>query len=104
MTQKEFEVKKQEALENMRKMNSRSKRTAEKPPVSHSAHNPENPKEKENRPTSKPHNIPLGTKLNLPFSNADIDPDTLLIMGLIFLLSTENCDKKLLFALMYILL
>lgn len=93
MTQKEFETKRREALENMRQMNSRSK-------------NPhtETPKEKEADPTTKPTDNTFGTSFKPTFSLQKIDPDTALIMGLIFLLATENCDKKLLFALMYILL
>ena len=97
MTKNEFEAKRQEAMENMRKMNSRSKSKPQTQPVE----KPKNPTEP--TPVNKPPNTAVGANVNLPFINSKFDPDTALIMGLIFLLSKENCDKKLLLALMYIL-
>lgn len=37
-------------------------------------------------------------------SSINIPSDALLIMGLIFILSDDNCDKMLIFALLYILM
>ena len=51
--------------------------------------------------------IPLlsGGGLNIPLlDNLKNDGDVALILGLLLILMSENCDKKLLFALIYILL
>lgn len=88
MTQKEFREKREAAMENIRKMNSRSKAPPQKTP----------PTPPPSPPPALAPNRPLG------LNGINVDPDTALIIGLIILLSGENCDKFLLYALIYILL
>ncbi len=91
-----FSKQKQDALERMREMNSRSQ-PAKAPPKPE----PEPPKVIPQK--TKPNSIFEG--LNIPFlDNLTKDGDATLILGILLLLLSEKADKKLLFALIYILL
>lgn len=93
MNTSSFSKQKQDALERMREMNSRS--TSTKTPQS----------ETKNviPPTQKSNSLFDG--VNIPFlDNLTKDGDATLILGILLLLLSENADKKLLFALIYILL
>lgn len=53
----------------------------------------------------KPNNKPTQNGLNIPFLDSILkDSDSTLIIGLLLILMSENSDKMLLFALIYILL
>ncbi len=88
MTKSDFENKRLEAIEKMKQMNSQSSHKQpelQKPP-----------------PTNPPS---LFSGLGLPFlDNLKSDGDMTLILGLLLLLLSEKADKRLLFALVYILL
>lgn len=100
MTPNDFTSRRQAAIDNMRQMNARSvyRQQDKKPPQPE----PEPPPKPQNtvKPISRPQsgfNIPiLGDLLK--------DSDSALIIGLLLILLSENCDKTLLFALVYILL
>lgn len=94
MTQSEFSSRRLAAIESMRQMNERSvykTQTAEKkaPPK-------QDKKPIQNSPVQRGFKIPL-------ISDLLKDGDTALIIGLLLLLLNENCDKSLIFALIYIL-
>ena len=95
MNENDFKQRQQTAIEQMRQMNRRSSNvTPQKEPE------PEPPKP----PTNKPQNSFLGN-LGLPFlDNLKTDGDLTLILGILLLLLSEKADKRLLFALIYILL
>ena len=78
-----FSQNKQRAIEQMREMNKRAKQ-----PCSSAEHQ----ECSEKKPAQ---NTEFG--INIP-------SDTLIILGLILILSNENCDKLLLLALLYILI
>ena len=130
MTEKEFLNAQKAAVERMREMNSRSAYYKESPhtmpPVPSFVKLPNNqnersgtsfdrsekpkPQNKDTAPDNnfqkfqKPPNI-NNSKIGLPFFDKILkDSDTTLIIGLLLLLMSENADKKLLFALVYILL
>ena len=88
MNNSEFELRRQNAVREMREINSKSTN----PP-------PKNP-------TSPPpqQNFPFGNNLNLPFEDLFKDKETALILGLLLILYGEKADKLLLLALVYILL
>lgn len=91
-----FSKQKQDALERMREMNSRStsKKTPPKP----------QPEPKKDIPQNQKSNS-LFEGINIPFlDNLTKDGDATLILGILLLLLSEKADKKLLFALIYILL
>ncbi len=91
MNNNTFQKQQQEAVQRMREMNARS--TFKEPPP------PEKTKEK-----PKQNNSLLGS-LNLPLLDSfKKDGDATLILGILLLLFSEKADKRLLFALMYILL
>ena len=91
-----FSKQKQDALERMREMNSRSQ-TVKPPPKTE----PEPPKSIPKEPKSNS----IFEGFNIPFlDNLTKDGDATLILGLLLLLLSEKADKKLLFALIYILL
>ena len=90
MTQNDFSLRQQKAIEEMMKMNQKSQ--TPKP-------QPEKPPQK---PTPQPDFL---SSLNIPFLNdLKTDGDLTLILGLLLLLLNEKADKRLLFALLYILL
>ena len=90
MTQNDFSLRQQKAIEEMKKMNQKSqipKPQPQKPPQ---------------KPTPQPDFL---SSLNIPFLNdLKTDGDLTLILGLLLLLLNEKADKRLLFALLYILL
>lgn len=116
MTREEFYKQTQAAAERMREMNKRS----ENPPSYHGNmpptpsfvkvnHQPipqsnENPKEKEPQ-QMKINNKPNSFFKEIPFlDNLLKDSDTVLIIGLLLILMSDNSDKMLMFALIYILM
>lgn len=125
MTESEFLRQQQAAVERMREMNARSqipnKNTRHKmPPIPSFVSMPENSTQKTRSDTAPPVfekanpqenkvqlNQPFAknTGLNIPFlDNILKDGDSTLILGLLLILMSENTDKTLLFALVYILL
>ncbi len=89
MTDRDFAARQQKAIEEMLKMNEKNtKPQAEKP--------------KQQPQKSTPD---LLSGLNIPIlSQLKTDGDLTLILGLLLLLLNEKADKRLLFALLYILL
>lgn len=126
MNQNEFFKQQQAAIERMREMNAKSQinqsHAHKMPPVpSFVRVNENNPshipnatvKENTNLKNSvnaPPHrteakNSNFGNSLNIPFLDSILkDSDSTLIIGLLLILMSENSDKMLLFALIYILL
>lgn len=120
MNESEFVRQSQAAVERMREMNARSRipeNSRHKMPPSPSfvkvngnnyepqkAHNP--PMESINEKTKpSPEKQPPSNGFGIPFlDNILKDGDSTLILGLLLVLMSENTDKTLLFALMYILL
>ena len=109
MTEKEFKRQQQAAVEQMRKMNMRSSKQNMPPMPSFVKLN----EPQESEPSSQPQQSPAKNSssasfldtLNIPFLNTfKKDGDLPLIIGLLLLLMGENADKRLLFALIYILL
>ncbi len=91
MNESEFNKARQDAIKQMRQMNNRS--TNKQPPP-----------EAEPKAQPKPDNSILGG-LGVPFlENLKTDGDLTLIIGILLLLLSEKADKRLLFALIYILL
>lgn len=89
MTKSDFENRRKEAIEKMKQMNSQS--------------TPKEPKPIKKPPPPNPPSLFSG--LGLPFlDNLKSDGDMTLILGLLLLLLSEKADKRLLFALVYILL
>ncbi len=90
MNNNDFSKRQQKAIEEMLKMNEKSQnKSPEKPPQ----------KQAENQPTD------FLSGLNIPFlSSLKSDGDLTLVLGLLLLLLNEKADKRLLFALLYILL
>ncbi len=87
----DFERAKQEAIYRVQKMNEnyRQKIGGEKPA--------EKPALKEKRGALDIMNL-------IRFDNVKNDPDRLLLLGVLLLLSTEKTDDKLLYALLYIMI
>ncbi|MEE1074205.1 MAG: hypothetical protein U0K93_01860 [Acutalibacteraceae bacterium] len=130
MTQNEFARQQQAAVERMREMNARAqinRDTSHKmPPVpsfvkvnesrtNTAAPSPEKHFENNSQAKAsmdknqgfytKPQKSNIGTGLNIPFLDSILkDSDSTLIIGLLLILMSENSDKMLLFALIYILL
>ncbi len=92
MTEQEFLRQQQAAAERMRRMHERS-RFKEEPP----AEQPEAPK-----PQNKPQTI--GAVNSNSLFDRLRDPDSALILGLMLLLFSENADRRLMLALLYILI
>lgn len=91
MNENEFNKARQNAIKQMQQMNNRS--TNKQPP----------PKQ-ESKPQQKNDNPLLGG-LGIPFlETLKTDSDLTLIIGILLLLLSEKADKRLLFALIYILL
>lgn len=96
MNTSSFTKQKQDALERMREMNSRS--TSAKAPAK-----PQAEAKNDIPKTQKSNSFFEG--INIPFlDNLTKDGDATLILGILLLLLSEKADKKLLFALIYILL
>lgn len=94
MNQQNFSQNKNEAIKRMREMQNKSIYKTEEKTVSKE---PEQPK------PSTEQNLLGG--FNLPFlENLKSDSDLTLILGILLLLLSEKADKRLLFALIYILL
>ena len=87
MNRSEFELRRQNALKEMREIGSKST----------------NPPPKKKTPSTGQNSIFTGN-INLPFENLFKDKETALILGLLLILYGENADKLLLLALVYILL
>lgn len=88
MNDKAFISQKEEALRRMREMNKKSQPQPQEPAPK--ATNPDNS---------------FLSGLNIPFlEKLKSDGDSTLILGILLLLLSEKADKKLLFALIYILL
>lgn len=93
MNESSFARQKQEAIRRMQQMNSKS---SPKPIEPKLEPKPEPPKQNSNS---------LLDGFNIPFLNTlKNDGDATLILGILLLLLSEKADKKLLFALIYILL
>lgn len=93
MNNTNFSDKQRKAIEQMKEMNARSAYKNEPEP----AVPPQSP--------STPQTNPLFSGLNIPFlENLKADGDLTLILGILLLLLSEKADKRLLFALIYILL
>lgn len=93
MTQNEFELRRKQAVENMRQMNARSTQPTPEP---------QKPPEPQKLYESNP---PKNSGPDIPFlSFLSSDKDAALIIGLLLILMSEKSDKTLLFALVYILL
>lgn len=95
MNENEFAKQRQAAVDRMREMNQRSK------PNNNQTQN-KNPQAKQN-PQVKPSPPPKNTSLSFLDSIVK-DSDTAIIIGLLLLLMSEKADKRLIFALIYILL
>lgn len=131
MTDREFLNAQIAAVERMKEMNSRSRYQNQNPhpmpPVPSFVNIPENknqrsdtsfghsvkhnPPKKDTAPNNvekkvqKPKSATNNGIFGLPFLDKILkDSDTTLIIGLLLLLMSENADKKLLFALVYILI
>lgn len=87
MNRSEFELRRQNALKEMREINSKST----------------NPPPKKTASPPQQNSIFTGN-INLPFENLFKDKETALILGLLLILYGEKADKLLLLALVYILL
>ncbi len=96
MNNQNFSERQRDAINRMREMNSRSTNKPPKPEPE-----PQKPPEK---PKTENENSFFGG-LSLPFiDNLKKDGDLTLILGVLLLLLSEKADKRLLFALIYILL
>lgn len=98
----DFFLEKQKAVERMKEFQARSRRAPDGMPPTPSfvsAGRRHTPHDVGNSPPSKP----LIPGLDLSFLSGD-DPDVSLLLGLFLLLKSENSDRLLLYALLYILL
>lgn len=90
MTENNFSKRQHDAIEQMREMKSRSIDEVDK---------------KESAAPMKSDTSSMFSLLNLPFlDKLKTDGDLTLIIGILLLLLSEKADKRLLFALVYILL
>lgn len=91
MTQNEFDLRRKQAVENMRQMNARS-----------TSHNDDTSNKE---PIQQPKRNTTPKAIDIPFLDfLSKDKDAALIIGLLLILMSERSDKTLLFALVYILL
>ena len=116
MSENDFMKQQQAAVERMREMNARAAKSTvagNMPPVPPFVRVPrqENAARTDGRaktpppPPPPPQNGGLQGLLDIPFlKNLTGSGDTALILGLLLILISEKADKKLLFALVYILL
>ena len=94
MTKGDFSARQQKAIEEMLKMNEQSQNKSQQTP----------PEKKEPPKPQQPQNELFGG-LDIPLlSRLKTDSDLTLIFGLLLILLNEKADKRLLFALIYILL
>lgn len=100
MSNNEFLKQQQAAVQIMREMNSRAKNNnTNKNTLNIAPHQPKKPP-----PKSLP-KLPVHQQNpDLPFMDLLKNGDSALILSLLLLLFSENADKRLLFALVYILL
>lgn len=116
MNENDFMLRRQEAVERMKEMSSRAAKTPQSssmPPVpsfvrlqgnrrQESPTPPHTPKTEERKQKESP---AQNGGFNIPFLDAfSKDKDLSLIIGLMLILMSEKSDKKLLFALAYILM
>lgn len=107
MPENDFLKQQRAAVERMRELNSRSKfgSTNES---RNTAKKMQDPPKETKKCTEKPKTEEKnenGARLGIPFlDNILKDKDAVIILGLLLLLMSENTDKTLLFALVYILL
>ena len=87
----EFERAKQEAIYRVQKMNESYRQKIE-------GEKPEPKREPERRQNA------LDIMKLIRFDSVNTDPDRLLLLGVLLLLSTEKTDEKLLYALLYIMI
>lgn len=89
----DFERQKQDAVERVRKMNEayRKKVGSDKAV-------------REQKPQEKKGDTPLDVMKLIRFDSVRSDPDRLLLLGVLLLLSGEKTDEKLLYALLYIMI
>jgi hypothetical protein len=87
----EFERAKQEAIYRVQKMNESYRQKIE-------GEKPEQKREPERRQNA------LDIMKLIRFDSVKTDPDRLLLLGVLLLLSTEKTDEKLLYALLYIMI
>jgi hypothetical protein len=87
----EFERAKQEAIYRVQKMNESYRQKIE-------GEKPEPKREPERRQNA------LDIMKLIRFDSVKTDPDRLLLLGVLLLLSTEKTDEKLLYALLYIMI
>ncbi len=118
MNENDFNRRRQDSIAQMREMSAKSQTNSnarKMPPVPPFVKLPENNNnlaaaasfQKDDPPEINPREnaVPYKTGLNIPFSdNLFKDGDFSLILGLLLILMSENADKMLLFALVYILL
>lgn len=91
-SQSDFNLRKQQAADALREMSRRATtRSTQTPPQNHAA-----------SPASK--TAPAGAFLPFNLNSLKLDNDTLLILGILLILSSENTDNLLLLALGYILM
>ncbi len=92
MNQNNFSAQREDAIERMREMDKRR-------------HQNESPAESAPSTVNRQNQNSLFAGLNLPFlDRLQTDGDLTLIIGILLLLLSEKADKRLLFALIYILL
>ena len=100
MTEQEFIIEQQKAIERMKKLAQNSSNSKNIPPVPHFVKTES--KEIPNENSAFPFDL---SSLNIPFlDKLKTDKDMGLILGLMLILLCENSDKLLLLALAYILL
>ena len=98
----DFEKQKQDAAERVRRMNDiYRKRAGIETPIKENVEPPPVIKKTPNERDSK---TPLDFLKILRFDALKSDPDRLLLFCVFLLLSSEKCDEKLLYALLYIML
>ena len=89
----DFEKQKQDAVERVRKMNeSYRKKVMANEAVA------------EPKPIDKKSDSPVDIMKLIRFDAVKSDPDRLLLLGVLLLLSSEKTDEKLLYALLYIMI
>lgn len=96
MSREEFLDQQQKAMEEIKKMNMKAQNGNSAMPK---AFLKETPKSQNSHPQPS-----LLGGLGINFTNLLKEKDTALILGLLLILYSENADKRLLFALIYILL
>jgi hypothetical protein len=97
----DFEKQKQDAAERVRRMNDLyRKRAGIETPIKEESPHPIPPKTSPHRENK----TPLDFLKILRFDALKSDPDRLLLFCVFLLLSSEKCDEKLLYALLYIML